>query len=149
MAQTENKDYSVELQLKGIEILSQSINLPQSNDFTVNGFTFDIGVEIKFEPTNKLIFVFVNIIIFDNKEQQLILGSALVNNIFLITNYNDIIQIDKNNKITLPTDVIMLLNSMSISTTRGVLFGIFKGTFLHNAILPIIDPKKINTTQVN
>lgn len=149
MSQTENKDYSVELQLKGIEILSQSINLLQPNDFSLSGFTFDIAVEIKFEPTNKLIFVFVNIVIFNNEEKQLMLGSALVSNIFLIANYDDIIQTDENGKITLPTDVIILLNSMSISTTRGVLFGIFKGTFLHNAILPIIDPKKINTTQVN
>lgn len=149
MSQTENKDYSVELQFKGIEILSQSINLPQSNDFSLSGFTFDIGVEIKFEPTNKLIFVFVNIVIFNNEEKQLTLGSALVSNIFLIANYDDIIQTDENGKITLPKDVIMLLNSMSLSTTRGVLFGIFKGTFLHNAILPIIDPKGINTTQIN
>ena len=40
-----------------------------------------------------------------------------------------------------PLDIfISTLNSISISTTRGMMFSAFRGTFLHNAILPLIDP---------
>jgi uncharacterized protein YbbC (DUF1343 family) len=35
-----------------------------------------------------------------------------------------------------------MLNSISLSTTRGAMFSTFKGTFLHGAVLPIIDPKQ-------
>ena len=39
------------------------------------------------------------------------------------------------------------LNSISLSTLRGAMFNHFKGTFLHEAILPVIDPGsfKMNT----
>ena len=43
--------------------------------------------------------------------------------------------------IKLPGNVIAQINSVSISTTRGIMFSQFKGTFLHNAILPLIDIK--------
>jgi hypothetical protein len=35
------------------------------------------------------------------------------------------------------------LNSISISTTRGVMFSELKGTILHHAFLPIIDVKAL------
>jgi hypothetical protein len=41
----------------------------------------------------------------------------------------------------LPSGIIDLLNSVSVSTVRGMMFSAFKGTFLHNAVLPVIDPK--------
>jgi len=36
-------------------------------------------------------------------------------------------------------DVILDINELAISTTRGSLFSFLKGTYLHNAILPIIN----------
>ena len=45
----------------------------------------------------------------------------------------------------LPTDIIVTINSISISTIRGIMFSTFKGTYLHNAFLPIIDPKSFNS----
>ena len=41
---------------------------------------------------------------------------------------------------TLPGGLAMTLNSISISTTRGVLFERLRGTSLQSVILPIIDP---------
>jgi hypothetical protein len=43
-----------------------------------------------------------------------------------------------------------MLNRISISTTRGAMFSTFKGTFLHAAILPIVDPKnfKANSSKI-
>jgi len=41
--------------------------------------------------------------------------------------------------INLPSEFITTINSLSLSTSRGILFMLFRGTFLHSAILPIID----------
>lgn len=41
---------------------------------------------------------------------------------------------------TLPNGLAMTLNSISISTTRGVLFERLRGTNLQSVVLPIIDP---------
>jgi hypothetical protein len=32
------------------------------------------------------------------------------------------------------------INSISLSTIRGIMYSHFKGTFLHNTILPIVNP---------
>lgn len=43
-------------------------------------------------------------------------------------------------QVSFPDNILVTFNSISISTMRGLMFAQFKGTFLHNAILPIIDP---------
>jgi hypothetical protein len=48
------------------------------------------------------------------------------------------------NEVKLPSDIIIAMNSISISTIRGIMFSTFKGTYLHNAFLPVIDPKSFN-----
>lgn len=45
------------------------------------------------------------------------------------------------NSVFLPEPLILTLNSISISTLRGIIYSEFRGTFLQNATLPIIDPK--------
>ena len=41
----------------------------------------------------------------------------------------------------IPPDLLATLNGIAISTTRGIMFGVFKGTPLHGAILPLMDVK--------
>ena len=51
--------------------------------------------------------------------------------------------------VDLPQEFITLLNSIALSTTRGVMFSQFRGTVLHNAILPIIAPAKFEKKAQN
>jgi hypothetical protein len=44
-------------------------------------------------------------------------------------------------KESLPENITVLLYSITISTSRGYMASEFKGTYLRNAVLPIIDPK--------
>ena len=48
---------------------------------------------------------------------------------------------EKNFKLT--EELKDVLNSISISTTRGVMFSTFKGTYLHNALLPVVDARQM------
>ena len=140
MPQKENTDITANLQLKAIEILNCTITLPNNNN--QSNFNFNINLESQVDNVNKLIFVIVGVEIKSENLNQL-LGSIIVSNIFNILNFDEIIKIDATGKFHIPPPLIEILNSISISTVRGVMFSTFKGTFLHNAILPIIDPRSI------
>ena len=117
MAKIENKDTDVEMHLRAIELLNSSLTLPANPDITVTNFNFHSEV----------------------------LGALSVSCIFDIVNFEDVITVEADGKVNIPQRLIETLNIISISTTRGVMFSTFKGTFLHSAILPIIDPQQLNT----
>lgn len=60
---------------------------------------------------------------------------------FLLENIKE--YFDQNGKLELPLQFIQMLNSLSISTCRGIMFALFKGTHLHSVILPIINPSNL------
>ncbi len=61
---------------------------------------------------------------------------------------NGVVQKDSNGlTMIIPDSLSEILNSVSISTTRGVMHSTLKGTFLNNAILPIIDTKALLKNQ--
>ncbi|HEX6428032.1 MAG TPA: hypothetical protein VF008_10120, partial [Niastella sp.] len=70
-------------------------------------------------------------------------GSLIVSCIFQLENFEQVIQFDAENKLNVPQPLIDLVNTISISTVRGIMFSIFKGTMLHNAFLPIIDVEQL------
>ena len=148
MSTTEQKEIRADLQLRAIELLNNSLNLPATPDFNFSSFNFNISIESKGDANNKVVFVIVNVEI-RNDDQSLILGSVTVSCIFEIANFTDVIQLNAEGQAIIPGGLIHVLNSISISTTRGVLFSTFKGTFLHNAILPIVDPKQIGSAIPN
>lgn len=115
--------------------------MPPEPNVSIKKFNFKIQIESRADATKKLIFVIVNVEI-RNDDQSLILGSLSVSCIFEIANFEELIKIKSDGKIEIPQPLIDILNSISISTVRGVMFSTFKGTFLHNAFLPIIDPKQ-------
>ncbi|MDD2385737.1 MAG: hypothetical protein PHP52_03030 [Bacteroidales bacterium] len=60
-----------------------------------------------------------------------------------LVNYCD----SKTKKVNLPDTIVTTLNSIAISTCRGVMASHFQGTMLHNAILPLLDPKSFSHEQ--
>lgn len=140
MSQIEHKEFTVDLQLKSIEILKGSINLPSNPDVSLTNFIFNINIESKADATNKLLFVVVSVEI-RSEDQNHILGSLAASCIYSIVNFDDVVKVDVEGKLDIPQPLVDIINSISISTTRGIMFSTFKGTFLHNAFLPIIDPR--------
>ncbi len=147
MAKIQHQDFTAELQLKGIEILGSSINPPVQVDQNVN-FNFNINLETKIVAPNKLIFVIVNIHVIA-EDQKTALGSMMVSCIFSIANFEEVVKLDSDNKLNIPDPLAETLNIISISTARGVMFSNFRGTHLHNAYLPIIDPKSFKPQKLN
>src|SRR5690554_2332977 len=146
MAKIEDKEFNVELQMRTIELLNSSIKLPANSNKPITNFNFNMGIESRIDAQNKLIFVIVHVEI-KNDDQSIILGNLSVSCIFEIVNFVDVIKVKTNGKVDIPQKLIEMLNSISISTTRGVMFSTFRGTFLHSAVLPIIDPKQFQVGQ--
>ncbi|MBL7904018.1 MAG: hypothetical protein JNL22_03250 [Bacteroidales bacterium] len=143
MVKIENKDFNVELQIKAIELLNVSLNLPANPNVPVTNFNFNIGIESLADTVNKLVFVIVHVGI-KNDDHSVDLGELSVSCIFEIVNFEDVIKVEADGKINIPHRLIETLNNISVSTTRGVMFSTFKGTFLHGAVLPVVDTKQFH-----
>jgi len=144
MVKIKNKKFNAEMQIRAIELLNGSLHLPAAPNTAIATFNFNIGIESKVDAPNKLVFVIVHVEI-KNDDYSLVLGALSVSCIFEIVNFDEVIKIEENGTLTIQQPLIETLNSISISTTRGVMFSTFKGTFLHGAVLPIIDPKQFQT----
>ncbi|HRO77014.1 MAG TPA: hypothetical protein PLP27_12805 [Crocinitomicaceae bacterium] len=140
MTKIVDKELNIELQVKAIELLNSSIKLPANPNKPITNFNFNIEIESSFDAPNKLFFVIVHVEVKD--DDQFILGALSVSCIFEIANFSDVVKVQADGKIDMPSKLIETLNFISISTTRGVMFSTFRGTFLHGAFLPIIDPKQ-------
>lgn len=147
MTKKGDKGIDVELQIKAIELLNSSITLPANPNKPITNFNFNIEIESRIDEPKKRIFVIVHIEV-KNEDESIVLGSLSVSCIFEIANFSEVVKIEAGGKVSIPQELIDTINSIAISTTRGVMFSLFRGTFLHGAVLPIIDPKhfKVNPT---
>ena len=103
-------------------------------------YKLDINIEHRFNIEYNRIFVIVSIDIIDENNDAK-LSSFKISCVYNIKDLNEFVN---DNKLSLPDEMITTLNSISLSTCRGILFSSLKGTFLHNVILPIIDPLNFN-----
>jgi hypothetical protein len=134
-----------QLRIKGVELLKTQINLP-SPEFSPKEFQFNIDLETRFDPVQKIaIIVTSSEVKADSKPELLAVVSSAC--IFGIDNFDEVFKIVSEDKIDAPDEIMYILISISISTMRGVMFEQFRGTYLHGAVLPIIDPKQFKYGQ--
>lgn len=144
---TLNAEKDVKIQFRAIELLNSSISAPLIKDANNKAFTFDISTEIQLNEENKFIIVIIGIKIL-NEAKDILFGTLTTSNIFYIENYDEVVTNNESNETVIPNSLIVTLNSISLPTTRGVMWSTFKGTMLHNALLPILDPKQIETQKI-
>jgi hypothetical protein len=137
-------DKDAKIQFRAIELLNSSISIPLIADTNNKAFTFDISTEIQLNEENKFIIVIIAIKIL-NEAKDVLFGTITTSNIFYIENYDEVVSTNGATESVIPGSLIITLNSISLSTTRGVMWCTFKGTMLHNALLPMLDPKQIAT----
>jgi hypothetical protein len=140
------QNLNIEIQLKGVELLSSNQRISTFDTSNIRNFNFNINIETEADAPNKLLFAIIHIEIL-TEDQKTVLGGISVSCIFELKNFDDLIKIESDGKLNLPQQLVDIINSISLSTTRGVMFATFKGTPLHSAFLPIIDPKKFKPAQ--
>jgi hypothetical protein len=132
------KEQKASLQIKGIEVQELNLRQPEQPLDNQTIFHFDIGIEHRVNLDNKIIVVVPTVNVrHDSSERTL--ATLTTSFIFEVENMTDFYDKEQQ-QITLPETLLTTLNSVSLSTLRGLLFSTFKGTFLHNAILPLVDP---------
>ncbi|MEI6141677.1 MAG: hypothetical protein WCP85_20565 [Mariniphaga sp.] len=137
---------NVSFQLKGIELNSLSLNQPQIPLNPERSYNFNINVEQRINIEEKLVVVSTTIDLIHEADKQNH-ASIKTSCIFLVENlqvFNSATDLVK-----LPDQFITTLNSISLSTTRGIMFSQFKGTFMHNVFLPIVNPTAFNKPNRN
>ncbi|MDD4759571.1 MAG: hypothetical protein PHU66_02000 [Bacteroidaceae bacterium] len=127
----------------GIELLEFAIKsydkaIPENTPYKYN-----INLDHRFNISQKNMFVVASVEIFGGTE-EVELCNAKISCIYNIDNLSDFV---KEKKVELPEQFIVTVNSISLSTIRGVLFALFRGTHLHNLILPILDPKEFKSNK--
>lgn len=126
------------LQLQAIELLSSALNPPVETKGGDVDYLFDIGIEHRVSEADKLVFVMVSVTIrVDDRPEAL--GSLVSSCIFQIGNFDEVVLSGPEGDFHLSEKLAGIVNDISISTTRGLMFATFKGTFLHNAVLPVVN----------
>lgn len=121
-----------------IEIIESILNQPPAPFLDGHMFQFDISLEQRIISKENAIIVICTIgILNDNRDQQLSrVKSSVIFEVVDLENYTD----KKSGEVNLPEEFRVSLNSIAISTSRGIMFSFLRGTYLHNAILPIVNP---------
>ncbi len=133
------------IRLRGIELLDGSLMRPDDTKEDLTAFQFNLNLVHDIDREKKLVFVIVHVDMTSVKLDRRV-GSLSVSHIYELEKFDQAVTILDDNNFKLPEDLTDVLNSISISTTRGVMFSTFKGTFLHHALLPIVNPKQIQQT---
>ncbi len=129
--------------LLSIEVLSSQLCYPELKAIETKEFKFNIESNAGFDLEKNQVFVTIHIKVMDQNLKTLF-GSIQTGMAYEINNMKELLIVDGEGKSNLPIQMIEVLNSVSVSTARGIMYSRFMGTYLGNAFLPIIDPKAMS-----
>lgn len=136
---------NVNFQLKEIELVGINLHHPLIPLNPERTYNFNIQIEQRINNDDKMVAVTTSIEVIHEEDKQCH-ASIKTNCIFIIENFQDFIS-EGNNQVNLPDQFVITLNSISLSTTRGIMYSHFKGTFMHHVLLPIVNPSSLVTTR--
>jgi hypothetical protein len=131
---------TVSYKISAVELLNLELKHPQQENIDFNTFHFDLKLQHRVNSEKKLVFVITTINIL-NSDKSIQVGMIQTSCIFEVDNIEELI--DSENNVTFPDNFLDEVNSMGISTTRGIMYSEFKGTFLHKAILPVFKAENL------
>lgn len=97
--------------------------------------TFDISANFSVNESEKLIAIVNQINIFSDPTKNELLGSIEVKGEFVLENMDDLKQ-----PAGLPTQLVAMFLGVVVSSSRGILRILSKGTAFETAIIPIVNP---------
>lgn len=132
------KKIDISFLLKSIEVIEVGLTPANPPVPQTNTYQYNINSEHRIFEDKKMLHNIVSVGIY-GEDKSFQLGHLKIAYSFEIDNFEDFLKETQAN-IKIPDEMLSLFNAITISTTRGIMFAQFRGTFLHNAILPIIDP---------
>jgi len=125
--------------LSGIELIESHVQPPASAEEAASGVNFNVNLENSVHEEHGWILCKVTVLV-ATQHSMLQVGKLAVMVAFKLADYATLIKTE-GGKAIIPEDLLATLNGIAISTTRGIMFGVFKGTPLHAALLPLLDVK--------
>lgn len=130
----EQRNYRIKID--GVDLLSKTLNtLSTAENIT---FNHQLKTQAIGDEEKDMVVVFVQVKISNLNMPSKVAAEINIAMRFGIENFKDVFPKNETGKYFIPSEVENLLKSMSISTMRGIMFSEFRGTPLHQAILPII-----------
>lgn len=136
----------INFRLHGLEIIGLTINPRPIEGFTGATFNFNYTIDNTIDDDRNLVISIVKVEITE-LGKTILLGNITVGLGIEVVDLKNALPRNSENKSIIPQDFDLLVKTMAISTTRGIMFSEFKGTYLHNAILPIVIQSLPNQTE--
>lgn len=127
----------IKYRIAGIELVYKTLN-PLPTATPINQLVFDLRVEMRINADLKLVIPYVTVSI-KTEQEKVELASMGVSCLFEIEDFEKHIIKNAEGLFIIPESFEFLIRPIAISTTRGVMFAEFRGTYLNNAILPIVN----------
>lgn len=137
----------VNARLTAIDVKELHINESHNKVSNKTEFNYNLELEHLVNLDGDSVEVNTKVMIGDN-DHDIHYGSIKTAIHFQIQNLKQFYN-DEQGQLELPPDLLNSLNAIAISTTRGIMHGQFKGTYLHNAVLPLIDLSQFAPDQRN
>lgn len=134
-------------QLRAIELHELAIH-KLNPGFVITNFNFEINVQTNVDRNQKIVIA-STIVRINADDKTTEVGRVNCACIFSVANFDEVITMKSDNSFELIEPFAETINSISISTTRGLMASELKGTILHHAFLPIIDVKSLSKTLIH
>lgn len=137
----EQQTYNI--RLDGIQVIEKQMfnaAIPENENFN-----FDIKAQSLVNHDKKLIIIITQVSIM-GLQNSLKLAHFVIAVAFIVQEFDEIIKLDGEHHV-LPNELDNLLKSISVSTARGIIFSELRGTYLNNAVLPIVSVATFKPTE--
>jgi len=125
-----------------IEIASKSLVDPTAikikDDKNID-CRFDFLVDVKIGPSEKVALAVTDVTVIEAVTNIQLAKFKTICVFEFPENFDVYFTKNEENKYDMPVELEIILKSAGLSTTRGIIFSELRGTYLHGAILPLID----------
>lgn len=143
----EMEQAKINFQIMGVELLEINLNNPGIQLNAERTYHFIINIEQRVHKDEKSVIVITAVDLIHEPDNQCH-ATIKTSCVFFVGDILDFSSPDSQ-QIDLPEQFMITLNSISLSTTRGIMYSQFRGTFMHNVILPILDPSTLKLSKPN
>lgn len=147
MVKIQDTGLNAEIRIRAIELIGSTLNTPNNLYGQELKYEVNIQIDTKGDVDQKVLFTVVTVKI-ENEDHSLLYGSVSVSSVFEVINFEEVVKLEKDGTMNVNPKLVETLNIISLGNTRGVMFSTFRGTFLHNVVLPLVDPRQIPNEKV-
>jgi hypothetical protein len=138
MSTKKNIDTGLAFSLTNISIIKKYFDQPDIAANKPLHTNIELNLEVRIDRERKQLLDTVHLTVTPSENENIAAGLSVVC-VFRIDNFEEVVTI-QDESVHIPENILQTLHIISIGTVRGILFSEFRGTWLENAILPIVDP---------